>query len=295
MNVRHLSTHNTKGFFSGMKEGDQFTYPRHNYSPDRIRKMAARAGLKVADCENQNAGNLARGWTQCAVAAVENAEIKIKFENDGGQSDTEEAYLAAAHLMTLKLNTDEPAYRAAILIRHVLNKTLSTHFQSERVRMGDKFEYYYGAPVEKLAACAATLENMRNDPDGINAATIIANSAAGINSFLPHNFAHLLAAGIPGDIDEWCTGFRGAIARIDRIPLSDDLDIVRSGHDAPLKAGLRIVTARSERGPLEINYYASRDWHTCFSTYEEALLFGMFGNPHWRTVAMLYEAVRKSE
>lgn len=278
MNVRHLSTHNTKGFFSGMKEGDQFTYPRHNYSPDRIRKMAARAGLKVADCDNQNAGNLARGWTQCAVTGkIPQGMLEFEKEPEGNFSDSKEAYLAATHLMTLKLNVSgEPAYRAAFLIRHVLKGTLAAHFRAEHARMKDReFERYYGAPLQKLLLQAWRLEHLENDPDGVNAATVISSAAAGVSGFLPHNFAHLLAAGIPEAIDQWATGFRGAITRIDRIPLSNGTP--------------RIVTARDEK--KEAKHYADTDWSVCFGAYEDALLFGMFGKDHYRTVEKLYEAV----
>lgn len=297
MNVRHLSTHNTKGFFSGMKEGDQFTYPRHNYSPDRIRKMAARAGLKVADCENQNAGNLARGWTQCAVTGkIPQGQLEFEKEPEGNFSDTKEAYLAATHLMTLKLNVDDPAYRAAFLIRNVIKGTLASHFRTEHARMKDReFEHYYGAPLQKLLLQAWRLEHLQNDPEGVNAATVVANAAAGVCKYLGHNFAHLLAAGIPEEIGEWASGFRGSIIRIDRLPLSDDLDITQHGHGVPMKAGPRIVTARETSGRGEWKYYSNRDWHVCHSTYEEAVLFGMFGKDHYGTVVKLYRAIGKEE
>ena len=211
--MRHLSTGNTRGFFRGMKVGELFTARAKTFGEFDVKRKAKTAGV-VIQSENAYGDNI--------VYRVQGMIAELPFDQPKKKAASPtEAGKAAFELLRLKLNisTHEVCDRAAWLIRHLLNGDLSMHFAKESARMGDTdFAYYYGHTATRIIMLAEALENItlhgkpKNDPM-LSAETVMAQACFNVDpagcAALQWNWSHLVAAGIPHDIKDFASDFRG--------------------------------------------------------------------------------------
>lgn len=273
--IKRLTGKNAKGFFKALQPGEAFTYDEEFY-PKEIRLMAKAEGVDVEYCHPSTAEY--KKYGDCTMTTIDEAP-----ENAAARSRTA-ALDAAPKLLSYALNRTSVDSKIAWAALAAMEGRLEAALRAENERLGaPNFYSYYGADVEKLAGLAARVENLAGDESGAAAAHVVILAgericrSMGMKPVIAHNFSHLLAAGIPGQLSNWYSDFRGVILKIDAIELSNR---------AP-----RIITTLRDGGGAGLKaYWFDGEPSMSFGSYEKALIFALYGKEHYNTTALLYDA-----
>lgn len=266
--MKHLSTHNTKGFFDGLKVGELFTFLRRRYSLDQVKRLAAKAGLNVEEIAGQNSGELARGRWRCKVISKETRQTKMQFEPAKPKFkkhsySPKDAIAAAEKIIGLKLNQARAEYRGPFVVELLIKGTLLKFVEQEFNRLthdGD-FEHYYGASIDTIFALADVLENVEDDPDRKKAiaAVIHAHSLMHGPAFR-NNFQQLEKHGLLRVMNDFSTDFRGLVFDVTKVSMAHGMVEIIHCRDG-----------ESER------FYDANNTHLSHRTFEMAFMSAAFG------------------
>ena len=148
---KHLSTHNTKGFFDDMKPGDEFTYNARHYETEALRRKAAVAGLAIETMRIDDFGLVTcvvTGRPACAGPA---------YDPEPKAGRLSELADMAVRARFCRGKTGE---RAAFLARAVRDGMLLESVEADAGCMRDyEFECEYGVPYAEAARIARELES----------------------------------------------------------------------------------------------------------------------------------------
>lgn len=210
-----------------------------------------------------------------------------------GKYTQEAARTWAKYLLLLKLNhTSADADGKAAKIVCLLDKgTMRPYFRSQHSRMGDsQFESYYGDKYENILQAVNVLENVEGDVEGSIACLIVIQVAQAMissgqmtgNRNLAGNWAHLEAARIPQEIENFHSDFRGSIQKVHAIKLSDqELKIIETHGYTP--------ELRSYK-----HFFVVGNGSRCHEKMEDAIFFGMMRDGLAIAVSHIYRT-RNSE
>lgn len=262
--IKHLSTHNSKGFFDDLKVGELFTFMRRAYSLAHIKRLAAKAGLNVEETAGQNSGELARGWWRCKVMSKETRQTKMRFGTEPQAKYSPKGAIAVAEkLIHMKLNRTSAQYRGPFVVELLVKGTLLKFMEQEfnrLVRDGD-FEHYYGANFHTILALAHVLENVEDDPNREKAiaAVIHAHSLKHGPAFR-NNFYQLQKHGMLRVLNDFATDFRGMVFDVTKVSMAHGM--------------VEIIHCRD--GESE-QFYDANNPTVCHGTFEIAFMHAAFG------------------
>lgn len=181
----------------------------------------------------------------------------------------------AAELLKLRLNrySGTVSSKAAYLISHLLKGDLPTHMGFACTELGEEeFKNYYGADVDTIIRLCNGLYSADVNQSCL-AVIAAAEDMECDNLWLRENYNKLYEAGIPELIPEFYSDFRGQIVKV--YPLTDNRHVIQ------------VVHASCEK-----KFYFSGDPTFVFDEFDHAVIFGMFGKDHFRTVIKLHDVIK---
>ena len=262
--AKHLTSGNTKGFFDGMKAGDEFTFNPDVFSPGQVLDKATKAGVRI-----EMGGGSTGNW-QAAVtgAAIPSKQPELPLEEP-------DMKLPLRELLQLPMNRTDRSVESKAAWMACLAKEgmLGAEIMDCSKRMGSSFASYFGATYEYVMRRVKVLEELGNR----EAMQAVIYEAYGMtmNHVFLRNFNTLLHHGIESEIPNY------AESHID-IKNVTELSMGLS------KKTVRIIEAIDNFRGAPAFAAAGSPNKIAFDSFEGALIHEMFGDKLYPAATALY-------